>query len=81
MVMMKTNKLFDYSDFSDIDFVKVQKEIGEFGSDSRKSWEFVTITYGLKPFFSNDKVALGLGCLKGPGLEGEEIQAVLPHGS
>ena len=63
---MVLNRLFDYSDFSDPEFMKIQEEFGETGGTSRKSWEFVAMSQGLKELgcFSNDKVALGLGCLK-----------------
>lgn len=60
---MRINKLFDYADFSDPDFIKVQKAIYEAGGDRRKTWEFVIMAYGIEQLVSEDSVALGLGCL------------------
>ncbi len=63
---MKINKLFDYEDFSDVEFIKAQEEFGEKTSFTRKAWEFVIMSYGLGKLgcFSNNNIALGLGCLK-----------------
>ncbi len=62
---MKINKLFDYEDFSDEEFLATQKEFWEAG-DHRKSWEFTIMSYGLQKLgcFSGTGVALGTGCLK-----------------
>lgn len=60
---MRINKLFDYADFSDPEFAKVQKEIFEVGCDRRKTWEFVIMAYAINKLTSANSVALGLGCL------------------
>lgn len=62
---MDINRLFDYEDFNNSEFLKVRDEIHE-SSTSRKVWEFVVMTYGLNKLgcFNEYKVALGLGCLK-----------------
>jgi len=63
---MRINKRFDYADFGDPEYQAGQEEFGEVGGTSRKSWEFVTMSLGLKQMgvFNCDKLALGTGCLK-----------------
>ena len=63
---MVINKLFDYDDFNNAEFSKVQEEFMEAGNYRRKSWEFTIMSYGLDKLgcFSGTKVALGLGCLR-----------------
>lgn len=63
---MKINRLFDYADFSNQEFIEAQEEFHEKGGTSRKSWEFVIMSQGLKQLgcFDGKGVALGTGCLK-----------------
>jgi SAM-dependent methyltransferase len=67
---MVINKLFDFDDFNNPEFVATAKEFGEntnsFSSGLRKSWEFTIMSYGLTKLgcLDGSKEALGLGCLK-----------------
>jgi len=63
---MNLNKVFDYDDFSSPEFNEV-REFATFGV-RRKSWENFILSYGFKRLrcFGNEKIALGLGCLREP---------------